>query len=89
MIEYIEVGLTFVAIGLTAAIFFHFLLRRRVPGEFWGALIVGLIGAVLGGLLDQAFAGVIERLSHFNTVNVFVAAFCALLLIWLFSRLND
>ncbi|MDE0227943.1 MAG: hypothetical protein OXH96_25670 [Spirochaetaceae bacterium] len=89
MIEYIEVGLTFVTIGLTAAIFCHFVLRRRVPGEFWGALIVGLIGAVLGGLLDQAFAGVIERLSHFNTVNVFAAAFCAFLLIWLFSRLND
>ena len=82
MIEYVEVGLTFVTIGLAAAIFCHFVLRRRVPGDFWGALIVGLIGAVLGGLLDQALAGVIERLSHFNTVNVFAAAFCAFLLIW-------
>lgn len=89
MIEYIEVGLTFVTIGLAAAIFCHFVLRRRVPGEFWGALIVGLIGAVLGGLLDQALAGLIARLAHFNTVNVFAAAFCAFLLIWLLSRLND
>ena len=89
MIQYVEVGLTFVTIGLAAAIFCHFVLRRRVPGDFWGALIVGLVGAALGGLLDQAFAGLIKRLANFNTVNVFAAAFCAFLLIWLLSRLND
>ena len=42
MIEYIEVGLTFVTIGLTAAIFCHFVLRRRVPGEFWAFLLIWL-----------------------------------------------
>ena len=89
MIQYVEVGLTFVTIGLAAAIFCHFVLRRRVPGDFWGALIVGLVGAALGGLLDQAFGGLIKRLANFNTVNVFAAAFCAFLLIWLLSRLND
>ena len=93
MTQYVEVGLTFITIGLAAAIFCHFVLRRRVPGDFWGALIVGLVGSALGGVLDQVLAGVIdgviERLSHFNTVNVFVAGSCAVLLIWVLSRLND
>ena len=89
MFEYVDVGLTYITIGLAAAIFCHFILRRRVLGDFWGALIVGLIGAALGGLADQVFAGVIERLANFNSVNVFAAGFCALLLIWVLSRLND
>ena len=89
MFQYVDVGLTYITIGLAAAIFCHFVLRRRVLGEFWGALIVGLIGAVLGGLLDQVFARLIERLAHFNTVNLFAAGFCALALIWVLSRLNE
>ena len=89
MFQYVDVGLTYITVGLAAAIFCHFILRRRVLGDFWGALIVGLIGAVLGGLLDQVFAGLIERLAHFNTVNLFAAGFCAFALIWALSRLNE
>ncbi len=89
MFPYLTVGLTYITVGLAAAIFCHFVLRRRVLGNFWGALIVGLIGAVLGGMLDQVLAGVIERLAHFNRVNLFAAGFCAIVLIWTLSRLNE
>lgn len=93
MFQNVTVGLTYLTVGLAAAIFCHFVLRRRVPGNFWGALVVGLIGAVLGGMLDQVLAGVIERvverLAHFNSVNLFAAGFCAIALIWTLSRLNE
>ena len=89
MFEYVEVGLTYITIGLAAAVVSHFILRRRVLGDFWGALILGLIGAAVGGLLDQVFAGLISRLGNFNSVNVFAAGFFALLLIWIISRLNE
>ena len=89
MFQYLSVGLTYLTVGLAAAIFCHFVLRRRVLGSFWGALIVGLIGAVLGGMLDQVLAGVIERLAHFNSVNLFAGGFCAVVLIWTLSRLNE
>ena len=89
MFEYVDVGLTYITVGLAAAIFCHFVLRRRVLGDFWGALIVGLIGAVLGGMLDQVLVHVIERLAHVNSVNLFAAGFCAIALIWALSRLND
>ena len=89
MFQYVTVGLTYLTVGLAAAIFCHFVLRRRLLGNFWGALVVGLIGAVLGGMLDQVLAGVIERLAHFNSVNLFAAGFCAIALIWTLSRLNE
>lgn len=89
MFQYITVGLTFLTVGLAAAIFCHFVLRRRVLGNFWGALVVGLIGAVLGGMLDQVLWRVIEELADFNSVNVFAAGFCAIALIWTLSRLNE
>ncbi len=89
MFQYVDVGLTYITVGLAAAVVAHFGLRQRVPGDFWGALILGLIGAAAGGLLDQVLADLIRRLSNFNSVNLFAAGFVALLLIWLFSRLND
>ena len=89
MFQYVTVGLTFLTVGLAAAIFCHFVLRRRVLGSFWGALVVGLIGAVLGGMLDQVLAHVIDKLAHFNSVNLFAAGFCAIALIWTLSRLNE
>lgn len=89
MFRYVDVGLTYVTVGLAAAIFWRFILRRRVLGDFWGALVVGLIGAVLGGVADQLLAGVIERLARFNGVNLFAAGFGALALIWALTRLNE
>ena len=93
MFQYLSVGLTYLTVGLAAAIFCHFVLRRRVLGNFWAALVVGLIGAVLGGLLDQMLAGEIERpverLAHVNSVNLFAAGLCAIALIWTLSRLNE
>ena len=89
MFQYVAVGLTYLTVGLAAAIYCHFVLRRRVPGSFWGALVVGLIGAVLGGMLDQVLTHVIDKLAHFNSVNLFAAGFCAIALIWTLSRLNE
>ena len=93
MFQNLTVALTYLTVGLAAAIFCHFVLRRRVLGNFWAALVVGLIGAVFGGILDQVLAGEIERpverMAHFNSVNLFAAGFCAIALIWTLSRLNE
>ena len=88
MFPFVNVALTYVTIGLAAAIVTHFVLKQSVVGGFWVALIVGLVGAALGGLLDQVFADVITRLANFNSVNVFAATIAALLLIWTFGKLG-
>jgi uncharacterized membrane protein YeaQ/YmgE (transglycosylase-associated protein family) len=89
MLYYFTVGLTYVVIGLACAIYYVFILRKPVLGRFWGALIVGLVGSFLGGLIDQLFAGVIARLADFNSVNVFASLFTAIVLISIFSRVSS
>jgi uncharacterized membrane protein YeaQ/YmgE (transglycosylase-associated protein family) len=86
---YFNVGLTYVAIGLACAVFYVFILRKTVLGRFWGALIVGLVGSFLGGLIDQLFANVIKFLADFNSVNVFASVITALVLIIIFSKVSS
>jgi uncharacterized membrane protein YeaQ/YmgE (transglycosylase-associated protein family) len=85
---YFNVGLTYVAIGLACAVFYVFILRKPVLGRFWGALIVGLVGSFLGGLIDQLFSNVIKFLADFNSVNVFASVITALVLIIIFSKVS-
>ncbi len=85
MLAYLNVALTYVAVALGCAILVFYVARRQIPGRFWGALIVGLVGAVLGGISDQLLAGVFERLTDVNTVNLYAAAGASLLCIWLLS----
>ena len=86
---YLNVVLTYLTIGFAAAIFVYFVLKRRVIGNFWGALIVGFIGSFLGGVIFQAIPEIFRRLSDFNDVNVFAALAFSLLLIWIFSKLSS
>ena len=83
---YFNVGLTYVTIGLATAVFFFFVIKKPVLGKLLGAIIVGLIGSFLGGLIDQIFSKVIQYLSDFNSVNVFSSVATSLLMIWLLSK---
>jgi hypothetical protein len=83
---YFNVGLTYLTIGVASAVFFFFILKKPILGKFWGALVVGLVGSFVGGLLNQLLTGVIKYLSDFNTVNVFAALGTSLFMIWLLSK---
>jgi len=85
---YLNVVLTYMTIGFASALYIYFILKRRVIGNFWGALIVGFIGSFLGGVIYQVFSDFFKRLSDFNDVNIFAALFASLLLIWIFSKLS-
>ena len=87
--DYINVGLTYFTVGLGCAIMAVFVMRRPILGNFWGALIVGLIGASIGGLLDQLFGDFLARLADFNTVNLFAATFVAMAAILILSRVSN
>ncbi len=86
---YINVGLTYFTIGFACAVFFTFIVKKPLLGRFWGALIVGLIGSFLGGLIDQIFADAISYLADFNSVNVFAASLTALFMIWVLSKVSS
>ena len=83
---YFTVGLTYATIGIGSAVFYFYILKKPVLGKFWGALIVGLIGAFLGGLIDQIFSGIIKYLSDINSVNVFASLATSLFMMWLLAK---
>ena len=85
---YINVGLTYFTIGFACAMFFTFIVKKPLLGRFWGALIVGLIGSFLGGLIDHIFADFIAYFTDFNSVNIFTATITAMIMIWFLSKVS-
>ena len=88
MFDYLNIALTFVTISLACAILSYFVFRQQMAGGFIGAFIVAAIGAAAGGVLAQVFDNLIKTLSNFNSLNIFAAAFAALLLLWFFSKVS-
>ena len=87
---YLSIALTYIVIAFGVALLFVFLFRRRILGHFWGALIVALVGAFLGGVADYLFHDVIETLRNLNgAVNVFPPLIAAILLLRLYAYFSE
>ena len=86
--QYLNVGLIYMTIGLACAVYYAFILRRPLLGKLWGAVIVGVIGSFLGGIVDQLFAGLLAKLSDFQSVNLIAAFLGSMLLIWMLSKVS-
>ena len=87
---YLTIGLAYLVVGFGVALFFYFVLGKSFLGNFWGALLIGLIGAFAGGLVDFLFSDIIERLANLNnSVNIFPPVITAFILVWLFSLITD
>ena len=88
-LSYLNVGLTYLIIGFLAAIIVYFVFKKQLPGNFIGALVVGLIGSFLGGLIYKAFHGFFIALADINDVNVYAAFFFAFGLVWVLAKLSS
>jgi uncharacterized membrane protein YeaQ/YmgE (transglycosylase-associated protein family) len=87
---YFNIGLTYVLIGFAVALITYFVMRKQVVGRFWGALIVGLVGSFLGGLVDYLFADIIHTLANLNnSVNVFPPILTALFVLLVFAKASE
>ena len=87
---YLGIGLTYAVIGFGAALLFYFGLKKRYLGNFWGALIVGLIGAFAGGVFASVFDDLIHRLSNINdSVNIFPPLIAATLFLVFFGSIGS
>ncbi|MBN2737905.1 MAG: hypothetical protein JXR70_13050 [Spirochaetales bacterium] len=89
MWEYINIAITYILIALAAAILIHFIWKLKIPGNFIGAFVVGLIGSVIGGISYQIFPDFFKRLTDINSVNVYTAFLFAFLLIWILAKLSS
>lgn len=77
-------------IGLTLALVYTLILRRRFSGDFWGAAVVAIIGTFLGGLVDYFFGDTIQQLTSINGVlNIFPPLIAGALLLNIFARMSE
>ena len=87
---YFNIGLIYLVIGFSIALVFVFILGKKVLGKFWGALLISVVGAFLGGIVEYFFSDVIEKLSNLNnSVNIFPPIAFSFFLLWIFSKVND
>ncbi len=76
-------------IGFSLALYFVFILKKPLLGNFWGALVVSVVGAFLGGIVEFFFSDIIAKMSNLlNAVNIFPPIITSLLLLWIFSKVN-
>ena len=87
---YLAVGLSYIVIAFALAILFVYGFRRRFTGHFWGALIVAIVGAFIGGLVDFLFADVIQHLRSINGVlNIFPPIIAGTIVLSIFASLSE
>jgi len=75
-------------VGMGAGIFYYFILKKQLLGRFLGALVVGLVGSFLGGVINYFFKDILANLSDVNDVNLFAALITALILLGIFSKVS-
>jgi uncharacterized membrane protein YeaQ/YmgE (transglycosylase-associated protein family) len=87
---YFNIGLIYFIIGFGSAIICYYIFKKDVIGHFIGALIVGLIGSFLGGVIEFYFADIITLLTNLNnSVNIFPPLITAGLLLWIFVKVSE
>ena len=86
---YFNVGLIYAVIGFGVALIYYFIFKKPMLGNFWGALVVALVGSFLGGVVGTVFAGIIAALANLNSVNIFPPIITAFLVIWIFSKVSE
>ena len=87
---YLTTGLIYLVIGFAMALLYYYVLRKKVLGRFWGALIVAVIGSFLGGVIEHFFADIIEILANLNnSVNIFPPIIVAFILLGVFAKISD
>ena len=87
---YFNIGLIYFIIGFGSAIMCYYIFKKDVIGHFIGALIVGLIGSFLGGVIEFYFADIITLLTNLNnSVNIFPPLITAGVLLWIFVKVSD
>ena len=87
---YFNIGLIYLIIGFGSAILCYYIFKKDVFGHFIGALIVGLIGSFLGGVIEFYFADIIKLLTNLNnSVNIFPPLITAGVLLWIFVKVSE
>jgi len=87
---YFTIGLVYVLIGFGMTLMFFYGMKKNFPGDFLGAVIIGVIGSFVGGFIDFFFGDMLAKLAHvFGTINIFPPLFTAAIFLWLFHKIGS
>ena len=86
---YFTLGLIYLLVAFILAFLSFFIFKRNYLGKFWGASIVALVGAFVGGIVNFLFSDIIKALTQINgSINIFPPILGAVFILWLYSKLN-
>lgn len=81
--------LIYIGIGAAMSSLYYHLKRRELFGGYLGGLVVGFIGAIIGGLsLSPSFKFILYYLSKDTVVNILAGSFGAFIILYIMNRLN-
>lgn len=87
---YFLIGLIYLLIAFIFSFIAFFILKSDFLGKFWGAAVIGLVGAFIGGIVGFIFDDVIEALTQINgSINIFPPICGTIIILWLFSKLKQ
>ncbi len=87
---YFTIGLVYILIGFGMTLVFFYGMKKTFPGNFPGAVIIGVIGSFIGGFVDFFFGDVLAKLAHvFGTINIFPPLLAAAIFLWLFDKIGN
>ncbi len=88
--NYLNIALIYASCGFAVALVSYYLFKKKVFGKFLGALIVAIVGAFFGGILEFILEDVISYLSNLNgIVNIFPPLITSIIFIWIFSNVSS
>lgn len=87
--DFFNIALVYILIGILTAFATVFIFKKKVLGNFWGALLVALAGALFGALLEILLKDVFVFLANINgKINIFPPLFTAIILLHIFHKIS-
>lgn len=87
---YFTIGLTYILIGFGCALILYYAFNKAFIGNFWGVLIVAIIGSFTGAIIEYYFENIIKALTQINgVVNIFPPLVISIILIYIYHKVSE
>jgi len=88
--DYFTIGLIYIIIGFGTALVLYYVYNKAFIGNFWGVLIVAIIGSFLGAIIDHYFGNIFEALTRVNGgVNIFTSLIVTIIVIYIYHKVSE
>ena len=87
---YFNIGIIYILIGFGSALVFYYVFNKAFIGNFWGVLIVSIIGSFLGAIIEYYFENIIKALTSINgVVNVFPPLLISATVMYIYHKVSE